>query len=346
MMSWGQRLLRGSLRLAAAGLLMVVVVAAALWGTLALWFGLPAAPGARLVIAVLFAGLGIGGLIMALRRRRTLLPLVPFTIALTVLLVWWSTIEPSNDRAWQPDAARLPSAEIDGDLVTLRNIRSFEYRSAADYTEHWHDRTVDLRRLDSLDLIAVYWMGDAIAHTMLSFGFAGEPVTISIETRKEQGEEYSTLAGFFRRYELYYVVADERDLIGLRTTYRHPPEDVYLYRVQAPEENIRRLFLEYAAKINQLHEQPEFYNTASANCTTTIVTHVHALREDVPLDWRMLLSGYFPDLVYERGGLDRSVPFEQLRRQSLINDRARAADGAPDFSRRIRTGLPGMSTVN
>jgi hypothetical protein len=274
------------------------------------------------------------------------LPLLPFTIALMVLLVWWSTIEPSNDRAWQPDVARLPSAEIEGDLVTLRNVRSFEYRSAADYIEHWHDRTVDLRRLDSLDLVAVYWMGDAIAHTMLSFGFAGEPVTISIETRKEQGEEYSTLAGFFRRYELYYVVGDERDLIGLRTTYRQPPEDVYLYRVHAPEENIRRLFLEYVAKINQLHEQPEFYNTASTNCTTNIVTHVHALREDVPLDWRMLLSGYFPELVYAYRRLDQSLPFEALRRRSLINDRARAADGASDFSRRIRAGLPGMSTVN
>jgi Domain of unknown function (DUF4105) len=237
-----QRLLRGSLRAGAGGLLVVGVMAAALWGTVALWFALPAEAGARLIVAVLFAGLGIGGLVMALRRRRMFLALLPFTIAFMVLLLWWSTIEPSNDRAWQPDVARLPSAEVDGDFVTLRNIRSFDYRSAADYTEHWYDRTFDLRRLDSLDLIAVYWMGDAIAHTMLSFGFAGEPVTISIETRKERGEEYSALAGFFRRYELYYVVGDERDLIGLRTTYRAPPEDVYLYRVHARRENIHRLF--------------------------------------------------------------------------------------------------------
>jgi hypothetical protein len=334
------------LRLGAGGLLVVVVVAAALWGTLALWFGLPATAGARLVVAVLFAGLGIGGLVMALRRGRILLPLLPFTIALMALLVWWSMIEPRNDRAWQPDAARLPSAEIDGDFVTLRNIRSFDYRSAADYTEHWYDRTLDMRRLDSLDLIAVYWMGDAIAHTMLSFGFAGEPIAISIETRKERGEQYSALAGFFRRYELYYLVGDERDLIGLRTTYRAPPEDVYLYRVHAPRENIRRLFLEYLIKINQLRERPEFYNTAIINCTTNIVTHVRALRQDVPLDWRMLLSGHFPELVYARGGLDQSLPFEALRRRSLINERARAAETAPDFSRRIRAGLPGMPTID
>ena len=239
--------------------------------------------------------------------------------------------------------ARLPSAEMEGDLVTLRNVRGFEYRSAIDYTERWYDRTVDLRRLESLDLIAVYWMGDAIAHTMLSFGFAGEePVTISIETRKERGEAYSALAGFFRRYELYYVVGDERDLIGLRTTYREPTEDVYLYRVHAPRENIRRLFLDYVAKINALHERPEFYNTGTTNCTTNIVTHVRAIREGVPLDWRMLLSGHFPELVYAYGALDQSLPFEALRRQSLVNERARAADGAPDFSRRIRDGLPGV----
>ena len=117
---------------------------------------------------------------------------------------------------------------------------------------------------------------------------------------------------------------------------------MYLYRVRAPRGNIRRLFLEYAARINALHERPEFYNTATTNCTTNIVTHVRALREDVPLDWRMLLSGYFPELVYAYGALDQSLPFEALRRQSLINERARAADGAPDFSRRIRADLPGM----
>jgi len=341
-MNTGMPRLKTGLRLAAAGLFGIGIAGLAAWGTLALWFALPAPDAMRIVIALAFAALAVGGLVIALLRRQIVKPLLPFALAFVALLVWWSTIEPSNDRAWQPDVARLPAAEIEGDLVTLRNVRSFEYRSAVDYTERWYDRTVDLRQLDSLDLIAVYWMGDAIAHTMLSFGFAGEPVTISIETRKEQGEEYSALAGFFRRYELYYVVGDERDLIGLRTTYREPTEDVYLYRIHAPRENIRRLFLEYLRRINRLHEQPEFYNTATTNCTTNIVTHVRALREDVPLDWRMLLSGHFPELVYEYGALDQSLPFEDLRRQSLINERARAADGAPDFSRRIRTNLPGM----
>jgi hypothetical protein len=156
------------------------------------------------------------------------------------------------------------------------------------------------------------------------------------------GEAYSALAGFFRRYELTYVVADESDLIGLRTTYRDPPEDVYIYRVNAPREKIRALFLQYMAQINALSERPEFYNTATTNCTTNIVMHVQAIQPRVPLSWKMLLSGYFPELVYERGSLDQSLPFDDLRRRSLVNDRARAADGAADFSRRIREGLPGM----
>jgi hypothetical protein len=335
-----QRLLRESLRAGAGGLLVVVVVAAALWGTLALWFALLAEAGARLMVAVLFAGLGIGGLVMALRRQRMFLALLPFTIALMVLLLWWSTIEPSNDRAWQPDVARLPSAEIDGDFITLRKIRSFDYRSAADYTEHWYDRTFDLRRLDAVDLIAVYWAGDAIAHIIVSFGFAGEHVAISIETRKERGETYSSIAGFFKRYELIYVVGDERDLIRVRTNYRRPEELVYLYRTRARPKSARRLFLEYVERINRLREQPEFYNTLTTNCTTDVWLIVRALSGRFPLDWRVLLSGYFPEYLYDLGSLDTRLPFPELKARSLINDKAYAADQAVDFSRRIREGLP------
>jgi hypothetical protein len=335
-----------TLRLVAGSLLAFVVAAMAGCGArLPSGFTLPIAEEPRGALALAFATLGVGGLLVAVLRRRIVAPLLSFVLACLAVLIWWWSIEASNAHAWQADLARLSSAEINGDRVSLRNVRRFDYRSATDYTENWYDRTVDLSQLEALDLIAVYWMRDAIAHTMLSFVFAnGEPVTISIETRKEEGEEYSTLAGFFRRYELYYIVGDERDLIGLRTTYRKPPDDVYLYRVHAPQENIRRLFVEYLAKINQLHERPEFYNTATTNCTTNIVTHIRTLRKGVPLSWKMLLSGHFPELVYEYGALDQSLPFETLRQQSRINDRARASDGA-NFSCRIREGLPGAPVL-
>jgi hypothetical protein len=335
-------MLAAILRVTGAGLIGLVVAAATAWGSLALWFALPTPDWFRSALALGFGLLGTGCLLTALVRRQLVVPLAPISIAFVALLGWWSTVEPSNDRTWQGDVAALPAAEVRGDLVTLRNMRDFEYRSETDYTPGWTEKTVDLRQLDTLDLIAVYWMGDAIAHTILSFGFGGEQVAISIEIRKEEGEAFSALAGFFRRYELYYVVAEERDVIGLRTTHRDPPEDVYLYRVNMPRENIRRLFLEYAEKINELNVHPEFYNSATTNCTTNIVMHVQGFRGRVPLSWKMLLSGYFPELVYERGSLDRSLPFAALRGRSHVNERARAADGDAQFSQRIREGLPGI----
>src|SRR5207244_1722109 len=141
----------------------------------------------------------------------------------------------------QPEVARLAYATIDGDLVTVHNIRNFDYRTETDFTPAYYDKTYDLKKLDSVDLVAVYWMGPAIAHLFLSFGFAGDHLAISIEARKEKGEGYSSVKGFFRQYELYYVVADERDVIRVRTNYRKdPPEAVYVFPLRAPRETMRR----------------------------------------------------------------------------------------------------------
>jgi hypothetical protein len=244
--------------------------------------------------------------------------------------------------------AVLPYATINGDLVTLHNIRNFEYHSKTDFTPAYYDKTFDLRLLDSADLIASYWMGPEIAHLMLSFGFAGrDNVAFSIETRKKRSEEYSTLKGFFRQYELFYVVADERDVVQVRTNYRKdPPEDVYLFRVHAPIENGRRLFMEYVRKINVLKARPEFYNTLTTNCTTNILMHTCVNPGHLAFNWKVLLSGYAPPYVFEQGRLDTSLPFEELKKRSRINEAARAADRAPDFSQRIRAGLTGLTGKN
>jgi len=224
----------------------------------------------------------------------------------------------------------------------LHNIRNFDYRTETDYTPRYYDKTYDMRKLDSADLIAVYWMGDAIAHIMLSFGFAEQDfVTVSIETRKERGESYDTLRGFFRQYELIYIVGDERDLIRLRTNYRKdPPEDAYLFRTNAPPENVRRLFLSYLEKINELKEHPGFYNTLTTNCTTNVLMHTRVNPGKRRYSWKILPSGYAPLYTYELGRLDTSLPFEELKRRSHINVAAQAADRAADFSQRIRAALP------
>jgi len=322
------------LRAAGIACLGLAVAGATIWGALALYFSdLPL----RLGLAAAFVLGTLGAFLFLPNRRRTLLG---FGAAFAALLLWWSSIEPSNQRDWQREVALLPYANRDGERITLHNVRNFDYRTEQDFVARYDERTFDLRELDAVDLIAVYWAGEAIAHIIVSFGFAGDHVAFSIETRKEVGEAYSSIAGFFKRYELIYVVGDERDLIGVRTNYREPREQVYLYRTRASPETARRLFLQYVEKINQLAEQPEFYNTLTTNCTTDVWWLVRALSGKLPLDWRVLLSGYFPDYAYDLGALDTSLPFAALKAQSLINDKAQAADRAPDFPARIRDGLP------
>jgi hypothetical protein len=308
-----------------------------LWGMGALYYS-PLPTPLDSVLAAAFGLLTVATFLCLPHRRRTLLG---FVLVWGALVDWWSTIAPSNARDWQPDVAVLPSATVDGDYVTLHNIRNFAYRTATDFTPQYYDKTFDLRRLDSADIISSYWGSEAIAHLFGSFGFGGQDyVAISAETRKERTEDYSTLKGFFKQYELFYVVADERDVIRLRTTYRQPQEDVYLYRTRVPPAQARRLFLDYVRDINRLVEQPAFYNTLTTNCTTAILYHSRASGGIAHYNWKVLLSGYAPEYAYEIGRLDTRRPFAELKRLSHINARAQAAGDAADFSQRIRAGLP------
>ena len=182
-------------------------------------------------------------------------------------------------------------------------------------------------------------MGPAIAHVFLSFAFAdGKHLAVSIETRKEKTESYSTLKGFFRQYELFYVVADERDLLKLRTNYRQdPPEQTYLYRLKGSIESGRQLFLEYMHNINALKQQPQFYNSLTTNCTTAIWMTMRDNPQPVPFSWKILASGYLPEYLYEQGLLHTDgLSFAELQRWALLNPRAQAIGDAEDFSHLIR----------
>jgi hypothetical protein len=268
-----------------------------------------------------------------------------FAAALVVFAAFWATVRPSNDRHWAAPVAVLPRVRIDGDVVTIENVRNFLYRTETDFTPRYETRTVRLSELRGVDLVASYWMGDDIAHIFLSFAFGDDDhLAISIETRPEAGESYSTVTGFFRNFEIFYVVADERDLIGVRTNHRQdPPEQVYVYRVQGDVERGRRVFLDYMDRVDALTRKPDWYNTLTTNCTTSILYHTRLNPGHLPLSWKVLASGHVPEYLYENGRLDTSLPFAELKRRSLVNDAARAAgDDAPDFSRRIRAGLPGM----
>jgi hypothetical protein len=259
--------------------------------------------------------------------------------AFAIVVSWWLTLKPSNDRPWQPDVAQTAWAEINGDEITIHNVRNCDYRTQTDFTPHWETRTVRLSAITGMDVALNYWGSPWIAHPVVSFQFSdGVPLCFSIETRKTIGQQYSTLEGFYRQYTLIYIVADERDCIRLRTNYRG--EDVYLYHTMASPAQAQERFREYIKTLNALHENPRWYNAVTSNCTTSIRTQ-RTVKLRVPWDWRILFNGKADEMLYQDHAIATSgLSFIELKRRSLINERARAADQNPDFSRVIREGLP------
>jgi uncharacterized protein DUF4105 len=306
----------------------------ATWAAGALYFDFPAA---GTLAAILFVIVLVAALIFV---RGKLLKLAIVFGAFAVVVFWWLTLKPSNDRAWQPDVAQTAWADINGEEVTIHNVRNCDYRTDTDFTTQWETRTVRLSQITGMDIYIMYWGSPWMAHPIVSFRFADAlPLCFSIETRKTMGQEYSALRGLYRQYTLIYIVADERDSIRVRSKYRHG-EDVYLYRTLASPEQARARFLEYVNATNALHDHPRWYNALTGNCTTNIRTQ-RSVNQRASWDWRMLVNGKSDELLYERhliatGGL----PFSELKRRSQINKRASEADQDPDFSRLIREGLP------
>ena len=260
------------------------------------------------------------------------------------VLAWWLTLSPSNDRDWQTDVDRTAWAEIAGDAVTIHDMRNFDYRTETDYRPVWETRTYDLSKIRAADLFLTFWGSPWIAHPIVSFEFAnGEHLAISVETRKVVGQEYSALLGFFRQYELIYIVADERDVIRLRTNYRIG-EEVYLYRSTVAPQAVRAVFLDYLHAVNSLHERARFYNALTSNCTTNIRLHTSAMPGSLPpWDWRLLLNGKSDEFAYQHGRLvTAGLSFDALKGQAHINEAARAADQSPQFSALIRAGRIGF----
>lgn len=319
-------------------LAITAIVIMTSWGAIALYYGDSNVTSLQTVLSI---GFGLTGLltIVALgvpRFRWHMLTL--FAILFICVVFWWLRIQPSNDRQWLQDVDKLAYATIEGDLVTVRNVRNFDYKSEFDYLPSYYTKTYNLNKLKSADLFSTYWMGPAIAHTMLSFNFGEDGhLVISIEARKQKDESYSSIKGFFRQYELIYIVADERDLVRLRTNYRkNPIENVYLYPINWPKEDVKKVFLQYMNEINKLYEKPAFYNTLLENCTTMIWMHTLVNQDHLKFSWKILASGYFAEYLYESGQLNQRLPFAELQQHAHINALANQADQASDFSKRIR----------
>lgn len=307
------------------------------WAAGALYFDLPISR-LRVPLALIYSLAMLAALLLIKGRWRRMSVVAG---GFAVVLTWWLTIKPMEDRVWQPDVAQRAWAETSGDEITLHNVRNCEYRTETDYTPRWETRVVHPSKLAGVDLAITYWGSPWIAHPIASFQFSDAlPLAFSIETRKVVGQSYSALRGFYRQYELIYIPADERDVIRLRTNYRN--EDVYLYHVRMSPEHARQVFLEYLQHLNQLHAKAEFYNAVTDNCTTNIrAANIAAAHGKVPpWNWRVLLNGKMDELLYARRFIDDSLPLAELKAHSHINARAQAANDAPDFSERIRTGLP------
>ena len=317
-------------------LLLPVLLLSALWACASLWFDGPAF---RPAAGLLVAGFAASSLCLLIWMRPLIRALGAYVLLFALVVAWWLSLEPSHDRDWLPDVAQLPSGRVEGNVLTIENVRNFDYRSETDYTARWETRTYDLSKLRGVDLFLSYWGSPLIAHTFVSWEFeAGPPLTISIETRKEVGESYSTVKGFFRQFELYYVVSDERDVAKLRTNYRG--EEVYLYRLRSSPAQSRKLLDDYLVSVNRLSVQAAWYNALIHNCTTGIRQHVKHVIPSNRWDWRVLVNGYLDRSAYERGTINTTLPFDELRKRSHISPRARTDDGTANFSELIREGLP------
>ena len=309
------------------------------WACLAIYYQAGPWPWLRLVLALLFLAFGIWSLWVASKRYWVWV----FAGVFALVLLWWATIRPTNDRLWSTDVAVLPHATIDGDKVHLFNVRNFDYRSRHDFTVRYEDRVVSLSHLTGVDFFVSYWMPGPVGHTFVSFIFDNAPpVNISIETRPEKGQGFDPIASLFKQFELIYVVGDERDLVRVRTNFRH--EQVYMYHLYITPEKARRLFLVYLERINELYKHPEFYHLLSNSCTINIVRYANASGREGRVDFRHYLNGLIDGYLYHAGWLNNDLPFTELRQRSNIDQEAQAADKSPNFSEKIRANLPAAAS--
>ncbi len=316
--------------------LVSVLLVLSLWTGLAFWFRLPfndvmrgVAGGTYLVFGLL--------VVVALFTRHRLPALLVFGASFAAVLFWWGTIHPPKTADWAADYGRQFTAIVDGDMLTISNVRNFDWKTPTEFTERWETRQYDLKKLATVDVFLSQWGSPNIAHFIMSFGFTdGEYLAMSVEVRRRKTSGYSPVAAFFKNDPIVIIASDERDVIRVRSEIRG--EDVQIYPLKVKQDNARKLLLEYVVDGNYLAETPVFYNSLTTNCTTAVVKMIRAIGVPLPLDWRLVFNGYLPEFLYDRGSIVRSLPLEDVRAIAHINQRA---DGDPkDFSRRIREGVP------
>lgn len=327
------------------GLLGLIFLISAVFGLGVIWYQGPPSDALRALLVVVWVAFSIGCAIWYSRGRDGRAALA-YVVPLGAVALYFASIEPRNDRDWSPEMAQLMTYEREGDTLVVHNVRNFDWTGPMEARERWEERRYDLTKLKGVDVLSLYFMGQTIAHTYFSFVWeGGEALSISAEIRKEKGETYSEIGGFFKAYELSILAGDERDFYGWRVFY--PEEDIQLFHTRATPEQARVLLLRLLDEANKLAAKPAYYNTLTDNCTTETWMLTEEMGADHPIDWRMLASGYLPDMLYDLKLIDTSRPLAELRDKGHTMPRAKTAldqglTGAA-FSNALREGVPAIA---
>lgn len=322
------------------------IILSSIWLCLALWVQEPVSwlvtrilIGSWIAFALSVLGIYVSQHFFS-RRINSIIYILCFMGALS----WYIGLDARQDRDWNPEVSRLLEYERQGNQVTLYNVRNFAWEADGKVHERWETRHFDLNQIIGINIITSYWMGPQIAHTLVSFDFANqEPLTFSIEIRKERNEEFSAIGGFFRQYELSLVASDEQDIIYTRSNIRH--QQVYFFPIRMSASERKALFLEYLKTADELRAEPQWYNTLTSNCTTIIFDMVQAINPyQLPKDYRLLASGYLPEYLYDLYALDHQWSIQEWYQHAHINPRTEQISQNPEkiqqFSQLMRQGLP------
>lgn len=312
-------------------LFVLTLLLATAWAATALWVQI-ASP----LVWLCWAALAAASLAaLTLHWRRPALSWAVIAASCLAIAGWYLSLSPRQDRDWAADVAHNVTGEVTGTVAKLHNVRNFRWTSETEAEERWEDRSYDLDKITSLDMFTSTWGNPNIAHLLVSFGFDdGEHLVYSVEIRKEKGEVFSSIGGFFRQFEIALIAATEEDIVRLRTNQRG--EDVHRFPIKLDPAKRRQLFLTYLAYGNQLAAKPQFYNTVTANCASTVYALVKSIEPKMPLDTSLLFSGKLPEYLDSLGGLEGQMPMAERRARAAISAKAKAIPEGADFSAMIR----------
>lgn len=321
--------------------LVLLVLLSSVWLCMALWVQQPVnATFSYLLISVWITLVLILSVLYATHKIRRNTAILIYAGAFLIGLAWYICLIPQQHRQWNPEVARLLNYEQHGDLVTLHNVRNFAWQNDGSYIERWESRSFDLNQISGVNVITSYWMGPAIAHTLVSFDFYDRaPLTFSIEIRKEQDEDFSALGGFFRKYEITLVAADEKDIVYTRSNIRG--EQVYFFPIQMQASERRALFEEYLHIAHRLYTRPRWYNTLTSNCTTLVFDMAQAAsHQRLPSDYRLIASGYLPNYLHDLGVLTPKRDMVTWYQLAHINPKSRGKQlTSSEYSALLRQGV-------